>query len=294
MSAKYPTTNGARAAVGSDEYSPTVGSQQVTENLTEAEAAALTAEDSDHLTLDLFEAIERRDFPKWTVSVQVMPYDEAKTYRMNPFDLTKTWPHSDYPLVKVGEFVLDSNPENYFAEIEQAAFERSNLVPGIDVSPDKMLLARVFAYADAHRYRIGSNYNELPVNRPHGEVHSYTKDGQLRHYFKPGTAPIYAPNFFGGPTADSARAVESSGWHADGELMRSAYTRRAEDDDFRQAGVLVQQVFSEAQSARLVQILVGRYRQLRIEEIRKRFLWYWNNIDPDTAAKITNTIRPTL
>jgi catalase len=222
-----------------------------------------------------------------------MPYEDAKTYRINPFDLTKTWPHSDYPLIRVGEFVLDSNPENYFAEIEQAAFEPSNLVPGIDVSPDKMLLARVFAYADAHRYRIGSNYNELPVNRPHCDVRSYAKDGHLRHYFKPGKAPVYAPNSFGGPKADPMWAAEIGGWSADGDLMRSAYTKRADDDDFRQAGVLVRDVYSKAQRARLVQTLVGQYRQLRVEEIRERFLWYWNNVDPDTAAELKRAIEST-
>lgn len=264
--------------------------QQGTLYLTDEQAAALTAQDADYHLRDLFEAIERGEFPRWTVSVQIMPYEEAKTYRINPFDLTKTWPHADYPLVKVGEFVLDSNPENYFAEIEQAAFEPSNLVPGIDVSPDKMLLARVFAYADAHRYRIGSNYNDLPVNRSQSEVHSYAKDGHLRHYFKPGKVPVYAPNSFGGPKADPARAAESGGWPTDGEMMRAAYTKRADDDDFRQAGVLVRQVFSEDQRARLVQTLVGQYQRLRRVDIRDRFLSYWNNIDSDTAAKIRNVV----
>jgi catalase len=268
-------------------------SQQGTENLTEEEAAALTAQDSDHHIRDLFEAIERDDFPRWTVSVQLMPYEQAKSYRINPFDLTKTWPHSDYPLVRVGEFVLDSNPENYFAEIEQAAFEPSNLVPGIDVSPDKMLLARVCAYADAHRYRLGSNYNELPVNRPQSEVHSYAKDGHLRHYFKPGKMPVYAPNSFGGPKADTERAAEATGWHTDGELMRSAYARRADDDDFSQAGELVRRVFNDAQRARLVQTLVGQYRQIRVAEIRERFFWYWNNIDPNTTAKVRRAVEST-
>lgn len=265
-------------------------SQQGTQNLTEEEAAQITARDVDYHIRDLFEAIERRDFPKWTVFVQVMPYEDAKTCRINPFDLTKTWPHLDYPLLKVGEFVLDSNPENFFAEIEQAAFEPSNLVPGIDVSPDKMLLARVFAYADAHRYRIGSNYNELPVNRPQCEVHSYAKDGHLRHYFKPGKSPVYAPNSFGGPVADPIKAAEGSGWRADGELMRSAYTKRVDDDDFLQASILVKEVFSDAQRARLVDTLVGQYRQLRVAEIRDRFVWYWTCIDPDTASRVKKAV----
>lgn len=147
-------------------------SQQGVKSVTNAKAAQIAGADSDYYLRDLFDAIEHRNFPKWTVSVQIMPYEDAKTYRFNPFDLTKIWPHADYPLIKVGEFELNRNPENYFAQIEQAAFEPSNLVPGIDVSPDKMLLARIFSYADAHRYRIGTNYNELPVNRPRAEVHS--------------------------------------------------------------------------------------------------------------------------
>lgn len=266
--------------------------QQGTRCLTEEEAATLTAEDADYHIRDLFEAVERGEFPRWTVSVQIMPYEDAKDYRINPFDLTKVWPHADYPLLKIGHFVLDSNPENYFAEIEQAAFSPSNLVPGVGISPDKMLLARVFAYADAHRYRVGSNYNELPVNRPQAGVHSYAKDGHLRHYFKPGKVPVYAPNSFGGPKADPVRTAESGGWYADGELMRSAYAKRGDDDDFHQAGVLVRQVFSEAQRARLVQTLVGQYRQLRIDEIRRRFLWYWHSIDPATAEGIRTAVSP--
>ena len=166
-------------------------------------------------------------------------------------------------------------------------------MPGIDVSPDKLLLARMFAYADAHRYRIGSNYNEVPVDRPHNEVRSYTKDGHLRHNLKPGKVPVYAPNSFGGPKADAARAAETGGWRAAGELMRSAYTRRTDDDDFYQAGVLARKVLSDAQRARLVQTLVGQYRQLQLAEIRERFHGYWNNIDPDTAASIKHSVEPT-
>jgi catalase len=119
------------------------------------------------------------------------------------------------------------------------------------------------------------------------------KDGQLRHYFKPGKAPVYAPNSFGGPKADPAQAAEASGWRADGELMRSAYPRRTDDDDFRQAAELVRRVFSDAQRARLVRTLIGQYRQIRLEEIRERFLWYWNNIDPDTVVKIRDSVEST-
>jgi catalase len=261
-------------------------SQQGVKNIGNARAEQIVGADTDYYLRDLFDAIERGDYPKWTVSIQVMPYEDAKSYRYNPFDLTKTWPHADYPLIKVGEFELNRNPENYHAEIEQAAFAPSNLVPGIDVSPDKMLLARVFAYADAHRYRIGANYNELPVNRPKVEVQSYAKDGHLRHFYNSPKTPVYAPNSFGGPKADPIRAAEPGGWTSDGELVRSAYTLRADDDDFGQAGTLVREVFDDAQRKRLVETLVGQYNALKHEQVRERFLWYWNSVDPGTADRI--------
>src|SRR5690606_21917207 len=141
--------------------------QQGIDNLTADEASQLAGSDSDHHIRDLYEHIEAGDFPRWTLSVQVMPYEDAKTYRFNPFDLTKVWPHADYPLVEVGVMELNRNPENYFAQIEQATFAPSNFVPGIAASPDKMLLARIFSYADAHRYRVGTNHAQLPVNAPH-------------------------------------------------------------------------------------------------------------------------------
>ena len=196
--------------------------QQGETNITGAEAARIVASDTDYYLRDLYEAIERGDCPKWTVLVQIMPYEEAKTYRFNPFDLTKIWPHADYPLIPIGEFVLDRNPTNYFAEIEQAAFAPSNLVPGIGLSPDKMLLARIFSYADAHRYRIGTNYNELPVNRPRTQVNSYSKDGSVRHFFNDPMMPVYAPNSLGSPAADPTR-TEEGGWHADGDFVYSAH-----------------------------------------------------------------------
>jgi catalase len=260
-------------------------SQQGVHNITGAQAQQIVGEDTDYYLRDLYDAIDRGEFPKWDVSVQIMTNDEAKTYRFNPFDLTKIWPHADFPLRKIGEFELNRNPVNYFAEIEQAAFAPSNFVPGIDASPDKMLLARIFSYADAHRYRIGTNYNELPVNRPLSEVHSYGKEGAMRHFFSGGERPVYAPNSLGGPRADAVRAGEG-GWQNDGDLVRSAYTLRAEDDDFGQAGTLVREVFDDAQKARFVETLVGQYESLTRPEVRERFLWYWGQVDQTTADKV--------
>ena len=155
---------------------------------------------------DLWNAIRDGDAPQWNLEVQVMPFEDAPDYRFNPFDLTKVWPHGDYPAIPVGRMVLDRNPKNYFAEIEQAAFEPANMVPGIGPSPDKMLLGRLFSYPDTHRYRIGPNYLQLPINRPQCPVHSYNKDGAMR-YENPGD-PVYAPNTAGGPHADEARYGE--------------------------------------------------------------------------------------
>ncbi len=260
--------------------------QQGVKNITNTEAVQIAGVDTDYYLRDLYDAIERGDHPKWTLFVQIMPYEDAKTYRYNPFDLTKIWPHADYPLIKVGEFELNRNPENYFAQIEQAAFEPSNLVPGVDASPDKMLLARIFSYADAHRYRIGTNYNELPVNRPKAKVNSYAKDGQSRHCYNDPKTPVYAPNSFGGPQADPTRAAEGSGWNSDGELVRKAYTLRADDSDFGQAGILVREVFDVEQRTRLVETLMGQYKSLKNSDIKSRFLAYWNHIDPETAERI--------
>src|SRR6185436_20893847 len=199
--------------------------------------------------------IARGDHPSWTLSVQVMPYAEALNYRINPFDLTKTWPHKDYPLIKVGTMTLKRNPENFFAQIEQAAFSPGNTVPGIGLSPDKMLLGRAFAYADAQRNRIGTNFHQLPVNQPKVTVNSYMFDGQMAYHHS-GNAPVYAPNSGGRPWADQTGSV-ADGWEVDGEMVRSAYTLRASDDDFTQPGILVREVFSDADRQGLVETVAG-------------------------------------
>ena len=183
-------------------------SQQGVQNLTEPEAMEIAGKNPDFYLQDLFEAIERGEYPKWKVSIQVMPEAEAETYHINPFDLTKTWPHRDYPLMEVGEFELNENPSNYFAQIEQAAFEPSNMPRGFGASPDKMLQARLMSYADAHRYRIGANYAALPVNRAVSPVQTYHRDGQLRFDGNFGGAPVYEPNSFGGPTEVGPEAQE--------------------------------------------------------------------------------------
>ena len=155
-------------------------SQQGIENLTDAEAAAVVATDRENYGRDLLESIERGEFPRWTLSIQVMTDEQAKTHKHNPFDLTKVWPKANYPLIEVGVMELDRYPDNYFAEVEQAAFSPANVVPGISFSPDRMLQARLFSYGDTQRYRLGVNFNHIPVNAPKCPFHSYHRDGCVR------------------------------------------------------------------------------------------------------------------
>ena len=251
-----------------------------------AEAEQIAGADADYYRRDLYEAIEAGNHPSWDVHVQVMPYEDAKTYRFNPFDLTKVWPHADYPLIKVGTHTLNRNPENFFAEIEQAAFSPANTVPGIDISPDKMLMARVFSYPDAQRARVGTNYNQLPVNQPHASVvHNYEHEGHMRYQFSDATVPTYAPNSSGGPVGDTARAGEG-GWETDGALMRAAQTLHSEDDDFGQAGTLYRDVFDDASKERFLSTLAGQYGSLTVDGIKERFLSYWTSVDADLGAAL--------
>lgn len=258
--------------------------EQGIQNFTDAEAKAMTAEDPDYHRRDLREAIERKDFPVWRLEMQIMPFDDAAKYRFNPFDLTKTWSHSDYPPITVGRLVLDRNPENFFAEIEQSSFEPANMVPGIGPSPDRMLLGRLFSYPDAHRYRIGTNYLQLPVNRPIAEVHSYTKDGSMRYHHS-GNQPVYSPNSFGGPRADSERFGDA-GWFVNGEIGRSANVLHAEDSDFIQPGTLYRNVLNDTDREHLVNNLVGHLSQGVDRVIQERALKLWRQVDQDLGARI--------
>lgn len=263
--------------------------QQGLAQFTNAEAAAMSGADADFHRRDLFDAIKRGENPRWVLSVQVMPYAEAKTYRINPFDLTKTWSHKDYPLIRVGTMILNRNPENFFAQIEQAAFSPGNTVPGIGLSPDKMLLGRAFAYNDAQRNRIGVNFHQLPVNQPKTPVNSYMFDGHMTYHHS-GSAPVYAPNSGGRAWADAIGPV-SDGWEADGAMVRSAYTLRTEDDDFSQAAALVRGVFNDAQREQLVDTVAGSLLGGVREPVLSRALAYWKSIDPFVGADIEAKVR---
>ncbi len=257
--------------------------------LTQDEADRLAGVDGDYHRRDLFNSIRDGNYPSWTLKMQIMPFEEAKTYRYNPFDLTKVWPHADYPLVEVGKLVLDRNPTDFHTEIEQAAFEPSNLVRGIGLSPDKMLLGRGFSYSDAHRARLGANYKQIPVNRPKSPVHSYSKDGAMRA--ENVSDPVYAPNSYGGPAADPSLTDAAGLWYADGDMVRRAYTLREDDDDWGQAGTLVRDVLDDAARDRLVGNIVGHLKGGVSEPILKRAFEYWSNVDKTLGERIEKGVR---
>ena len=252
--------------------------------LTQEEADKMAGQDADYHRRDLFNSIKNGDYPSWTLKVQIMPFEEAKDYRFNPFDLTKVWPHSDYPLHEVGKLVLNQNPTDWHSQIDQAAFEPNNLVPGIGPSPDKMLLARLMSYADAHRARLGVNYKHIPSNAPKCPIRSYSKGGAMRINYA--TDPVYAPNSKGGPHADPQSYPQNDVWSADGEFVRAAYTKRRDDDDWGQAHTLVREVMDDAQRDRLVSNVVGHLKDGVTEPVLKRAFEYWRNIDKEVGDRI--------
>jgi len=256
--------------------------------LTQDQADKLAGSDADYHRRDLYEAIKRGEHPSWTLKMQIMPYEDAKTYHINPFDLTKIWPQSEYPLIEVGKLTLDSNPTDFFAQIEQVAFEPNNHVPGTGLSPDKMLLARAFAYADAHRARLGVNYKQIPVNAPKCPVHSYSKGGTMRSHNA--SDPVYAPNSKGGPAADAERYPENAVWAADGEFVRAAYTLRPDDNDFSQANDLVNRVMDDAARDRLVQNAAGHIAGGVEEPVLSRVFEYWSNVDEKIGQRIREAV----
>jgi catalase len=248
--------------------------------LTQAEANKIAGEDLDYHRRDLFAAIERGDFPKWRVMVQIMPERDAETYPINPFDLTKVWPHKDYPLVEVGVLELNRNPQNHFAEVEQAAFEPGNMPPGMGASPDKVLQARLLSYPDAHRYRIGVNYAALDVNKPRCPVHHYHRDGQTRFDGNFGSAVNYQPNSFDGPVEDAK--YKEPPLKISGDADR--YDHRVGNDDYTQAGNLFR-LMSADQKRQLIDNLVGAMRSVP-KFVQVRQLKHFYKADPDYGKSV--------
>jgi catalase len=251
-------------------------------NLTRDEATRICGQDPNHATADLHRAIADGDFPSWRVCVQIMPAREARSYRWNVFDITKVWPHADYPLVEIGTMTLDRNPRNYFAEIEQAAFSPGNFVPGIAASPDRMLQARIVSYHDAHLYRLGPNYQLLPVNAPRAcTARNYQRDGYMRLDDNGGGGPNYWPNSMGGPAPDPAAAEPPI--DLEGQAMR--HPVELADDDFFQPGELYRRVMTDTDREHLVGNIVAHLgnAQQRIQ-LRQAALFY--KADPDYGTRV--------
>jgi catalase len=260
--------------------------QQGHKFLTNAESEAAIGKSRETYQEDLFSAIERKEFPRWTLYVQVMPELDAEKTPYNPFDLTKVWPHKDYPLIEVGVMELNRNPDNYFAEIEQLALSPSNVVPGIGFSPDKMLQARIFSYADAHRYRLGTHYEALPVNKPRCPVHHYHKDGAMRFFQNDTGNPdaYYEPNSMGGPAQDPSYAEPPLRISGDA----SRYDQRAGSNDFVQPRALFR-LFDAAQKERLFQNVAAAMQGVP-EAIVQRQLALFAKVDPEYGAGVAKAL----
>jgi catalase len=262
----------------------TFRTQQGIKNLTDAEAEAVVGKDRDSNQRDLFDSIENGDFPRWTLYIQVMPEAEAETYRLNPFDLTKVWPHKDYPLMQVGVMELNRNPENFFAEVEQAAFSPANIVPGIGFSPDKMLQARLFSYGDTQRYRLGVNFNQIPVNAAKCPVHAYHRDGKMRVDGNLGRTPTYFPNSLGEwndrpDLSEPPSKIEGGAGHWD---------HRVDEDYFSQPGDLFRLMSPEQKQV----LFENTARQLgkAAKHIQQAYIANCSKADPAYGAGVRRSI----
>jgi Catalase len=256
--------------------------------ITDAEASKIAGIDLDYHRRDLFTAIERGEFPKWQVQIQIMPEIEAETYSINPFDLTKVWPHKDYPLHDVGILELNRNPENFFAETEQAAFEPGNLPIGMGASPDKMLQARLLSYPDAHRYRIGVNYAQLPVNKPHCPVNTYNRDGYMRFDGNDGARVNYQPNSFNGPIDDkqfSEPPLKISG-------AADRYDHRIGNDDYTQPGNLYR-LMNKDQQEQLIDNIVSSMKPVP-KYIQLRQISHFCKADADYGKRVAKGLGITM
>ncbi len=260
--------------------------QQGHRHYTNKEAAEVIGRTRESYQEELFGTIEKGEFPMWTLFVQIMPEEDAEKTPYNPFDLTKVWPHGDYPLIEVGEMELNRNPDNYFTDIEQAAFSPSNVVPGISWSPDKMLQARIFSYADAHRYRLGTHYESLPVNKPKSGVAHYHKDGQMRFFdnFKDNPDAYYEPNSFRGPKEDSKYAEPPLKISGDADR----YNHREGNDDYGQPRALFN-LFNDAQKIRLFSNIAESMAGVP-KEIIERQLEHFRKVDPAYAEGVKKAL----
>jgi len=256
-------------------------------NLSAATAHKISADDPDYSIRDLYNAIENGDYPTWNFMIQIMTFEQAEKFPFNPFDLTKIWPHKEYPLMPVGKICLDRNPVNYFAEVEQSAFCPAHVVPGIEFSPDKMLQGRLFSYTDTHFHRLGPNYIQLPINCPfRARIHNMQRDGLMacKDDKNQAGAPNYHPNSFNGP-ATCKQALESK-FEAAGDVQRWC---SFDEDNFTQPGNFWSKVLDDGARQRLVDNLAGSLVNVK-EEIRNKAVGNFTAVNADMGAKLTKAI----
>lgn len=258
--------------------------QQGIANLMDDEAEQLIGKDRESSQRDLFNAIEKGDYPRWNLQIQVMPEAEAAKVPYNPFDLTKVWPHADYPLIDVGYFELNRNPENYFSDVEQAAFSPANVVPGIGFSPDKMLQGRLFSYGDAHRYRLGVNHHQIPVNKPRCPFHNYHRDGAMRIDGNSGNTETYEPNSAGlfqeqPDFSEPPLSVDGAADH---------WNHREDTDYFSQPRALYE-LLSDTEHQRMFARIAGELVQAA-EETQARQIALFKQVHPEYGAGVEAAI----
>ncbi len=263
-------------------------------NLSPDDADQLASSDGDYAIRDLYNAIASGKPPSWTMYVQIMTYEEAKNCSFNPFDLTKIWPHSEYPLHEVGRIVLDTNPDNYFAQVEQLAFSPSHLIPGVEPSPDKMLQARLFSYPDTHRHRLGANYQQIPVNAPvnmntsNNLSSNYQRDGPMTVTNNGAGAPNYFPNVFNGPAP-----VVANRWHSDAVVGDVERVETGDEDNFSQCRDFFNKVLSEEERDRLTTNIAGHVVNAS-ESIRIRAISNFACVDPKYGKMIHDKVQVLL
>jgi catalase len=259
--------------------------QQGIENLMDEEAGKIIAEDRESSQRDLYESIEAGDFPRWKLFIQIMPEAEASKTPYNPFDLTKVWPHGDYPLMEVGYIELNRNPENYFSDVEQAAMSPANVVPGIGFSPDKMLQGRLFSYGDAHRYRLGVNHHQIPVNAPKCPFHNYHRDGAMRVDGNSGNGATYEPNSFNvfqeqPDFSEPPLSLEGAADH---------WNHREDTDYFSQPRALYN-LLSDEEHQRMFARIAGEMKDVP-ESIQARQICLFSQVHPEYGAGVANALK---
>jgi len=254
-------------------------------NLSAERAGQLAAEDPDYSIRDLYNSIATGNYPSWTLKIQLMTFEQAEKHKWNPFDVTKIWPQAEFPLIPVGKMVLNRNPDNYFAQVEQMAFGPAHLIPGVEPSPDKMLQGRLFSYPDTHRHRLGPNYQQIPVNCPYAaRVRNYQRDGSMAVDGNQGGSPNYFPNSFNGP-----EGVKHAEWHVhpiSGDVHKY---NTADEDNYSQVSTYWKRVLKPQDRDSLVKNIAGHLKDAK-DFIQKRAISNFSKVDPEYGSRIEQEI----